>query len=222
MARWLVYFLFLGAGFMMVEVALLQKFILLLGRPTLSLSLVLFSLLVASGAGSFLTRSTGSLQVARWVCLLIGGLVGLYGLFLPRVFNLFLGYSLVFRGLAAIGMILPLGFAMGIPFPMGIRLTSNLRREAIPWMWAVNGVASVFASVAVVALALRSGYSWGLIVGGICYFAVFVLASDSGLQTQDARLRSQGRTAWGLKSEERVKMNTAESQRTQRKTKLKA
>ena len=52
----LLYFLFIGAGYILIEVALIQKFVLFLGHPIYALTVVIFSLLVSSGLGSYFSR----------------------------------------------------------------------------------------------------------------------------------------------------------------------
>ena len=61
---WLVYFGALGAGFMLIEVAVLQRFVLLLGHPVYSLTVTLFSLLLGTGLGAAWSRRLGR-PVAR-------------------------------------------------------------------------------------------------------------------------------------------------------------
>ena len=51
-----MYFGALGAGFMLIEVAILQRFVLLLGHPVYSLTVTLFSLLLGTGIGAALSR----------------------------------------------------------------------------------------------------------------------------------------------------------------------
>ena len=63
--RWLAYFGMLGAGFMLIEVALLQRFVLLLGHPVYSLTVTLFSVLLGTGIGSLISRRIGDRQLRR-------------------------------------------------------------------------------------------------------------------------------------------------------------
>ncbi len=68
----LMYFLCLGAGYILIQVALIQKFVLLLGHPTYALTVIVFSMLVASGAGSFWSRSVIADNDARLMQVLAG------------------------------------------------------------------------------------------------------------------------------------------------------
>jgi hypothetical protein len=42
----------LGIGFMLMEISFIQRFVLFLGQPVLSMSVLLFSLLAGAGMGS--------------------------------------------------------------------------------------------------------------------------------------------------------------------------
>src|SRR6185369_7289243 len=53
----LIFFVAIGLGFMLIETSQMQRLIIALGHPTYALSVVLFALLLSSGAGSFLTSS---------------------------------------------------------------------------------------------------------------------------------------------------------------------
>jgi hypothetical protein len=163
----LVYFGLIGFGFMLVEMPLIQRFILFLGHPAYAVTAVLFSLLAFSALGSHFSART-SLQLA------IGGLVALLLIaprLLPGVFQMTLGLPLTVRlGVTAL-VIAPIGFLIGIPFPGGIKrmLVDPERSSSIPWIWAVNGAASVVSSVLATLLALSFGFDWVLRTGALCY-----------------------------------------------------
>ena len=161
----LVYFTALGLAFLLVEVPLLQYFILLLDQPTYAFALVLCALLVASGVGSFLgerIRATG-------VVWLLGPMVLLYALFLRQLPSLLLGWPLAWRVMASFPLLAPIGVLMGFPFPAGIRRLGRAAPEAIPWAWAVNGCASVVSSILATMLAVSFGFSWALYLAAALY-----------------------------------------------------
>src|SRR5205085_1044972 len=62
----LFYFLFIGAGYILIQVALIQKFVLFLGHPTYALTVIIFSMLVASGLGSFFSGRIVAGDEAKW------------------------------------------------------------------------------------------------------------------------------------------------------------
>jgi spermidine synthase len=168
--RLFLYFLLLGIGYLFVEIPLLQRFILFLGHPIYAFATVLFTLLTFSGLGSLLSPRL-SLRKA------LGGLIVLiacYPLILPHLFRWLLGGSLVFRLLASVIILAPLGFLMGFPFPKGIRLTGRIAPGLVPWAWAINGCASVLSSILAVMTAISYGFSWVLFIGGMAYALALV------------------------------------------------
>jgi hypothetical protein len=173
----LAYFFCLGLGYMFVEMALVQRFILVLGHPTYSISVVISSLLLASGLGSYLSGRVepGRLR-HRLVLLSVGLLIPLYG-FLFRDLHRLLDIPAQFRLIAVFIVILPLGILMGMPFPIGVRLISEANRESIPWAWAVNGCASVLGSIAPSILAFQLGFTSVFLCAGAAYLVNLVIIS---------------------------------------------
>src|SRR5688572_8501925 len=142
--RFLLYFGLLGLAFLLVEIPLLQRFILYLGHPAYAVTTVLFSLLFFSGLGSrWSDRIPLRSSLATLVILIL-----IMPLLLPRLFAWTLGLPLTIRlGLTAL-ILSPLGLLMGIPFPAGIHLMKREQTQgpeieaqsgSIPWVWAVNG-----------------------------------------------------------------------------------
>ncbi|MBM3123614.1 MAG: hypothetical protein FJZ87_00905 [Chloroflexi bacterium] len=161
--RDLFYFGLLGLAFLFVEIPLVQKFILFLGNPAYSFTMVLFSLLFASGIGSRMSRRIRlPLSLGLLVLLIL-----ITPLMLPRLTDWALGWPLSARlGLTAL-VLFPLGFLMGIPFPAGIQRIG--RGTDVAWVWAVNGAASVIASILSAMLTLSFGFNWVFRLGGLCY-----------------------------------------------------
>ena len=71
----LLYFLAIGTGYILIEVALIQKFVLFLGHPTYALTVVIFSMLLSSGLGSFSSQRLG--PKLRLVLLSVAAIVAL-------------------------------------------------------------------------------------------------------------------------------------------------
>ena len=169
---WLVYFSAIGIGFMLVEIPLAQKFILFLGHPTLSLAVILFSLLIGASIGSRLSQNWKPGTLPRrvgLVGLIVALLVIIYALLLSPVLNLFLPLQLVARLLISALLLLPLGVALGIPFPSGLRLISASDQDEIPWMWGLNGIMSVAGGALAVAGAYLIGFSGCLLFAALIY-----------------------------------------------------
>jgi len=168
----LLYFGFIGLAFLLVEIPLLQRFILYLGNPAYALTAVLFSILLFSAIGSQVSHRV-SHRVALFVLVLIV-LITPFGL--PYIFSQTLGLSLPLRILLTAFILAPIGFLMGIPFPAGIQWLQTLHSDEeervqhqIPWVWATNGAASVISSVLAALLALTLGFTIALAMGALCY-----------------------------------------------------
>jgi len=164
-ARALVYFAALGLAYLLVEIPLLQYFILLVDQPTYAFALVLCALLVASGVGSLL----GERIRASGLVWLLGPVVLLYALFLRQLPPLLLGWPLAWRVGASSVLLAPVGVLMGFPFPAGIRHLGRIAPQAIPWAWAVNGCASVVSSILAAMLSVSFGFSWVLALAAAFY-----------------------------------------------------
>ncbi len=174
----LLYFALIGLAFLLVEIPLIQRFILYLGQPAYAMTAVLFSLLLFSGLGS---RLSNALPARLALGLLVFFAICIPWL-LPRLFSLTLGLPFSLRLAISILSLAPLGFLMGIPFPAGIRwLTRRYDQQTlnsqalVPWVWAANGTASVVASVLAALLALTFGYCWVLLAGALCYAGAWIM-----------------------------------------------
>ena len=168
----LCFFYLIGAGFMFVEITLIQKFILYLGHALYSVSVVLFSLLLTTGLGSLLserllsrnrqTRLRGALIVCGFGTMVYLGL-------LPLFFDGTFALPLVLKmGLTPL-LLLPLGFFLGVPFPTAIRSLGTRDAALVPWAWAVNSFSSVNNSILALLAAFVGGYPLVLGLGGLLY-----------------------------------------------------
>jgi hypothetical protein len=174
---WLAYFGALGAGFMLLEVALLQQFVLLLGHPVYSLTVTLFSLLLGTGAGSLISRRITPDRVKAVTRRAIGGIaiVALAApLVVPRVIDAAIPWPLSARIALAIALLLPLGVLLGLPMPGGMRLLAAKRPDIVPWGWGLNGAFSVVGATLAVFIAMNWGFSTALVT------AAFVYATAAG------------------------------------------
>jgi SAM-dependent methyltransferase len=170
------FFFAIGLGFMFVEVSEMQRLMLLLGKPTYALSVVLFTLLVGSGAGSLLslrlTGAGGPLR-PRAALTLVVLVLAAAGATTPLVVHALAASSTMVRLLAAAATLLPMGFMMGLPFPLGLRAAAA-SPALVPWLWGVNGAASVLCSVLATVVALTAGISASFWSGVACYVGALV------------------------------------------------
>src|SRR3989454_11607670 len=161
----LIYFAALGFGFIAVELALLQNLTLLVGHPIYTLSVLLFTLLAFGGIGSAISP-----RVSMWKACAAVALVGaIEALALPKLVPMLLPLPLWGRIGVAVVLIAPLGLAMGIPFPSGLRRTGNASLPAPPFYWGLNGIMSVIGSVTTVFVALMAGFQSAMLMGSACY-----------------------------------------------------
>jgi len=154
-----VYFLSLGLAYMLLEIACIQRFLLLLPSPVYSLAAVLATFLVGSGLGSLAAdRFPGGPRRAVLVAVLgIAAVVVLHVTVLPPVLQFSLGRSLPVRAGVAVASLAPLAFLMGLPFPSGFALLRRRREALAPWAWGVNGCASVAGASVATLLAIEFG-----------------------------------------------------------------
>ncbi len=176
----IVYFMLLGIGFMLVEISLIQKLVLYLGYPVLSLSTLLFAILISGALGSLFTQRWPAEKLAKVVMVAAAGIV-VYGLasqyLYPTIVDATLAYDIRWRCLITMVMLFPLGFCLGMPFPSGIRVVGGWGQNLVPWLWGINGLTSVVGSVAAMSLAKLWGFSNVQIVGWALYVGVFILAT---------------------------------------------
>ncbi|MEA3334425.1 MAG: hypothetical protein U9R25_00830 [Chloroflexota bacterium] len=171
-ARTLLYFSLLGVAFLFVEIPLIQRSILILGHPTYAFAVVVISLLFFSGIGSILSGKP-DLPSRR----LVGALV-IVALLTPWVIalisDLLLGLPFGLRALLSGLSLAPLGVLMGMPFPLGLAWLEGKAPGLVAWAWAVNGCASVVASVMAAILALAYGFTVVLSLGALAYGLAWV------------------------------------------------
>lgn len=164
----------LGLGFMFVEVPLIQQLNLHLGRPTLTLSAVLFTLLCAGALGS---RWLGPrMSTRRRLGGLLASIVG-YGALLAFGLSPLMGRlggaGTEARALAAALAIAPLGFMLGVPYPTGLARVAQRAPSRVPWLWGVNSTSSVLGSILATLSCMHFGGRAALGVG----LALYALAS---------------------------------------------
>jgi hypothetical protein len=159
-----VYFLSLGVGFMFIEMSFIQKFLLLLANPTYAVAVVLCAFLLFAGLGSLFSlklRAIGKLRQPP-IAVAIGMLSVIalvYLQLLPPIFHRFLASSDVLKIAVSIGLIAPLAFFMGMPFPLGIDWLQRHHPHLIAWAWGINGYASVVSAILATCLAIAFGFN---------------------------------------------------------------
>jgi SAM-dependent methyltransferase len=167
----------IGIGFMVIEISLFQKLVLYLGSPTISLSILLSSLLVGMGIGSYFGKRIYEAELRRRLSVVSISIVVTGILFVvasPYLLSKCLEYGLALRSAVCFLMILPLAFLLGIPFPSCIQLMKLEKKEVhIPWMYGVNGSMSVMGSVLAIVLSMILGFTMTYFVGLSFYLSIF-------------------------------------------------
>jgi hypothetical protein len=145
-AKIVSYFSLLGLAFMFIEMGYIQKFIFLLTHPIFALALVLFTVMFFSGIGSLISSRIG--EKRRWIPFMgILFFCCIYLIFLDGLLKIFLPFPFPLKCIVVVILLAPLALFMGMPFPIGLQLVSNKVSSYIPWVWGINGVASVIAPV---------------------------------------------------------------------------
>ncbi|RKD31788.1 hypothetical protein [Thermohalobacter berrensis] len=176
--RHAVYFGAIGVGFMMIEIPLIQKSILFLGNPAKAFSYILFSLLLSCGIGSFFsTKKVFMTKVKeRQIIFILIPIItmGLLAL-IPFIINNYINIDNAYKLLLISIILFPLGFFMGMAFPMGIfKLRAQNNHNYIPLMWGINGITSVLGSVLALAVSMSFGFNIAIITGALFYLAIFI------------------------------------------------
>jgi spermidine synthase len=175
---YIFYFICLGLGFMLVEIPLIQKFILFLGQPLYAIAVILSSLLIFSGIGSLLSGRFLQHETQSRLCTAIFALcviLAIYVYGLSYMFNMFLGTLALWRFIIAVLLIIPLGLLMGMFFPLGIRLLEQDGPSMIPWVWGINGACSVMGSIIAWGFSLNFGYNFTLWAATAVYGCAFLI-----------------------------------------------
>jgi predicted membrane-bound spermidine synthase len=184
---WLGYFAALGLGFIMVEIALLQRFLLFLGQPIYTYAVVLAGLLVFTGIGSHAAGSWGTelhrILKGALLCAIV--LVIIMAVITPAVFSAALGLSISWRIVIALLLVAPLGFVLGIPFPLGLRLAMQRSSALGSWAWGVNGFFTVIGTVLALILGMMIGFRIVLLLACACYLGgLLTLSWLSNVKTE--------------------------------------
>jgi hypothetical protein len=183
----LVYFSSIGLGFMLIEIALIERLNLFLGHPIYSMTVVLFCLLLAAGCGSWLSGVLVK-NVVRGTrgpaCLIVlCGAVVLAALGTGPLLHHFDALPVPGRIALAVGILLPLGLVMGTGFPLGMRAAYPRAEAFTPWLFGVNGATSICGAVVAVVISLSLGITATLLGGAACYLVAltaFVWATRFG------------------------------------------
>jgi Spermine/spermidine synthase domain len=182
---WLAYFGALGAGFMLIEVSVLQRFVLLLGHPVYSLTVTLFSLLLGTGLGAAWSRTFDDRTLRRSATrgvVIVAALAVSVVFVVDPIVSWAIPFSRPVRMAVAVLTLVPIGVALGVPMPTGLRMLSARAPEMVAWAWGMNGALSVLGATLAIFIAMNWGFGVTLLVASATY--MFGLAA---LLTASAR-----------------------------------
>lgn len=168
--RFAAYFGFIGVGYLLIEIPLIQQFTLLLDRPAIAFALVLFSMLLSSGLGSWFSKQIP----LRTTLPILLGYLALLIVATPSLLSMALGWTILPRILITFSILAPAGFMMGVPFAVGLTALEKVSPGTIPWAWAINGAISGIAGVLAAMISLDAGIRSALLVGVIAYFGAYL------------------------------------------------
>jgi hypothetical protein len=174
---WLAYFGALGTGFMLIEVSLLQRFVLLLGHPVYSLTVTLFSLLLGTSLGAGWSRRLGDEELGRaamLALLLVAGTAIASVAVVTPIVSWAIPFARWIRIALAVGMLVPVGMLLGIPMPTGLRLLQARAPQMVPWAWGINGALSVLGATLAIFIAMNWGFQTTLLAAAGIYLVGLV------------------------------------------------
>ena len=170
--RVLLYFLCLGIGYMFLEISFIQRFILFLHYPIYTVAVVITGFLIFSGLGSYFSPHFTSWKKQTVVFAGIVSFTFIYLLWLRKLFLQMVGLPDLIKIIISLGLIAPVAFFMGMPFPLGLGRLTRKKSDLVPWAWGINGCASVISSVLATVIAV----SWGFTVVGLLAILLYTLA----------------------------------------------
>jgi len=193
---YLAFCISVGLGYMLVELSMIHRFIVFLGQPVYSLTVVVFLFLLSSGLGSRWSERFAEPDLSRRLRPIIAGIALLLLAYLPLIPWLtreFQAQPLYLKAILVGMTVFPLGFLMGVPFPSALRLAAATGQHVIEWLWALNAAATVLGSVLAIFLFVTWGIRVGMLAGAVAYTACGALTFY--LRVRPARQRVDLRAA---------------------------
>ncbi len=185
--RFLLYFTTLAIGGVGMEVAIMQKFTLLLGQPQYSIAVTLASLCVFGGIGSI--WSQGMLlwepQRGRVVAVALFGAASLIALLGASIVDLCIGLSLAWRSIVVALLTAPIGLLLGLPLPHGVRVVERVNPSLVPWTLAVTAAGSALGALLSLDLSMAFGFGAGLFAAGMLFLVAFAAIDGLAREGQE-------------------------------------
>jgi spermidine synthase len=201
----LTYFSALGLSYIFVEIVLIQRFTLFIGYPTHAIATTIFGMLFFSAIGSLVSEKVCKTPITlRIVLLIVTGMILLYVVGLPPLFQSLLRLPASTRIILSIVFIAPLAFFMGMPFPTGLGRLGAQAPNLIPWAWGVNGVFSVLGSVLVILISMLTNFTSALVSAALLYSVAAAVSASlwkTAVVVDTARLENEQSMAHSASAE---------------------
>jgi spermidine synthase len=174
------YFSLIGAGFMFIEIGLVQHLSVFLGHPTYALGILLFTIIASTGCGSLISEKL-PLTVSPWkyvypaatVLLILGTrAVSVHILYSMQASSMFL------KIMASILILFPMGILLGFFFPTGMKFARLSSEKEMPWYWALNGIFGVLCSALAVFISIYAGISMNFFLAALCYLLILPVLDE--------------------------------------------
>lgn len=175
------YFVGIGLGFLTIEISLIQRYVLYLGHPIYAVTVVIFSLLIGGAIGSLsqkkLCGENPTRKTHSTIVLIIIALAALQASLVPQLLAATQGIAWIARASVTVALVGSLGLALGLGFPLAVsRMRNETGVDGIAWLWGVNTVCSVLASVVAIFVAIQYGYTASLSLGIAAYVLCLLIA----------------------------------------------
>ena len=171
-----IYFILIGAGFMFVEIGLIQRLSVFLGHPVYALGILLFTIIASTGLGSLLSEHL-PLKRFPWIFIypiLTVLTIAVTQFLLSKLSVQMVASGMVIKILTSVLLIFPLGIVLGLFFPTGMRLVKEFVADETPWYWALNGIFGVLCSALAVFLSIYFGIYMNFYISMFCYSTVLI------------------------------------------------
>jgi hypothetical protein len=184
------YFGLIGCGYMFVQIGLMQKFSIYLGHPTYAVAVILFAMITATGAGSFVSDRIPAVERPRWLLFLpvtAAVVIAVATLVMQPIIGRTISQGLFVRCAITVVVVVPVATTLGAFFPIGMRLVRHLASDAEPWMWGVNGAFGVLAAALAVVVSMSLGIQATLLLGAGAYALLLIPCLALGWAARGSR-----------------------------------
>jgi hypothetical protein len=132
----------------------------------------LFSLLLGTGIGAAWSRQLDDASLVRSTAIMLA-VIAAIGVAVIAAATPLLNWAIPFsrpiRIAIAVATLAPIGVALGIPMPAGIRLLNARAPQLVTWAWGINGALSVVGATLAIFIAMNWGFAVTLLTASGTY-----------------------------------------------------